>query len=184
MPSITQPLTTQQQTRTSNLNASFQTFVDKRPDTAVPTPWIEYITPGKNGAKGNIGYIDENGSYQVEVNTYIYIYVYIKNYILKMKIRRFNEAEEMNISNERVEEIINELSSMTSDINEKTKSISTLAGELENYRSKSKQANNQIDDASLNMDSLKSKLDESTTLLDNIIDLLQDYTEGGEKYLY
>jgi hypothetical protein len=34
------------------------------------------------------------------------------------------------------------------------------------------------------MDSLKSKLDESTTLLDNIIDLLKDYTEGGEKYLY
>ena len=101
-----------------------------------------------------------------------------------MKIRRFNEAEEMNISSERVEEIINELSSMTSDINEKAKSIATLAGELENYRSKSKQANNQIDDASLNMDSLKSKLDESTTLLDNIIDLLKDYTEGGEKYLY
>jgi len=101
-----------------------------------------------------------------------------------MKIRRFNEAEEMNISNERVEEIINELSSMTSDINEKAKSIYTLAGELENYRSKSKQANNQIDDASLNMDSLKSKLDESTTLLDNIIDLLKDYIEGGEKYLY
>jgi hypothetical protein len=75
MPSITQPLTTQQQTRTSNLNSSFQTFVDKRPETAVPTPWIEYITPGKNGAKGNIGYIDENGAYQVEVNAYIYIYV-------------------------------------------------------------------------------------------------------------
>lgn len=101
-----------------------------------------------------------------------------------MKIRRFNEAEEMNISNERVEEIINELSSMTSDINEKAKFIATLASELENYRSKSKQTNNQIDDASLNMDSLKSKLDESTTLLDNIIDLLKDYTESGEKYLY
>ena len=54
---------------------------------------------------------------------YIYIYVYIKKFILKIKIRRFNEAEEMNISNERVEEIINELSSMTSDINEKTKTL-------------------------------------------------------------
>jgi len=102
-----------------------------------------------------------------------------------MKIRRFNEAEEsINISNERVGEIIKELSSLSSDIDSKAKMINGLLSELENYRSNSKKSNNQIDDASLSMDSVKSKLDESTSLIDNIINLLKDYNEGGEKFLY
>jgi len=102
-----------------------------------------------------------------------------------MKIRKFNEAEEaLNISNERVDEIINELSSIASEVDAKAKLINTLSNELENYRSKSKKANNQIDDASLNIEAVKTKLDESTTLIDNIIGLLKDYNEKGSKYLY
>jgi uncharacterized protein YaaN involved in tellurite resistance len=102
-----------------------------------------------------------------------------------MKIRKFNEAEEaLNISNERVDEIINELSSIASEVDAKAKLINTLSNELENYRSKSKKANNQIDDASLNIEVVKTKLDESTTLIDNIIGLLKDYNEKGSKYLY
>lgn len=102
-----------------------------------------------------------------------------------MRIRRFNESEEvLNISNERVTEIIDELSSITSEIDEKAKIIASLETELENYRSKSKKSNNQIDDASLSINSVKTKLDESTSLIDDIIKLLRDYNEGGEKYLY
>jgi uncharacterized coiled-coil DUF342 family protein len=102
-----------------------------------------------------------------------------------MKIRKFNEAEEtINISNERVDEIINELSTIASDVDEKAKSVNALLNELENYRSKSKTSNNQIDDASISLDSVKIKLDESTTLIDNIIGLLKDYNNNGSKYLY
>lgn len=102
-----------------------------------------------------------------------------------MKIRRFDEGEDsINISNERVVEIIKELTSMSSDIDSKAKTVNSLLSELENYRSNSKKSNNQIDDASLSMDSVKSKLDESTSLIDSIINLLKDYNEGGEKFLY
>lgn len=102
-----------------------------------------------------------------------------------MRIRKFNESgESTNISNERVDEIINELSSISSVIDEKSKIVSGLFSELESYRSKSKKSNNQIDDVSLNIDFVKVKLDESTTLIDNILGLLRDYTENGEKYLY
>lgn len=102
-----------------------------------------------------------------------------------MRIRKFNESDDLiKISNERVDEIINELSSISSMIDEKSKVVARLFSELENYRSKSKKSNNQIDDASLSIDSVKVKLDESTTLIDNIINLLKNYTENGEKYLY
>ena len=102
-----------------------------------------------------------------------------------MKIRKFNEAEEvLNISNERVDEIMGELSSISSEIDAKSKIINGLLNELENYKTKSKKANNQLDDASLNINSVKIKLDESTTLIDNIIGLLKDYNTNGSKYLY
>ena len=102
-----------------------------------------------------------------------------------MRIRKFNESEEpIMISNERVDEIINDLSSIASEIDKKAKIVNGLLNELENYRTQSKKSNNQIDDASLNMDSIKVKLDESTTLIDNVISILKDYTENGSKYLY
>jgi len=102
-----------------------------------------------------------------------------------MKIKKFNEAEDIvNISNDRVDEIISDLSSLSHEIDDKAKIINGLLNELENYKTKSKNANNQIDDAYINMDSVKVKLDESTTLIDNIIGLLKDYNESGSKYLY
>ena len=102
-----------------------------------------------------------------------------------MKIKKFNEAEEqLGISNERVDEIINELSSMASEIDANAKSFNSLFSELENFRTKSKKSNNQIDDASLNIDSIKTKLDEATSLIDTVVGLLKDYNENGSKFLY
>jgi uncharacterized coiled-coil DUF342 family protein len=102
-----------------------------------------------------------------------------------MRIRKFNEAEESIIlSTDRVEEIIQELSTITSSISEKKKMITAIVNELENYRSKSNTSNNQIDDAYLNLDSIDVKLVDSVDIIDNVIVLLKNYTEGGEKYLY
>ena len=102
-----------------------------------------------------------------------------------MKIKKFNESEEqLNISNERVNEIINELSSMASEIDANLKDFTSLFSELENYRTTSKKSNNQIDDASISIDSIKTKLSESTILVDSVIGLLKDYNENGSKYLY
>ena len=102
-----------------------------------------------------------------------------------MKIRRFNESEDSeNISPERVGEIIEDLSNITSEIDKNAKMINSILNELENYKSTSKSSNNQVDDASISLDSIKSKLDESTSLIDSTIKVLRDYTESGEKYLY
>lgn len=102
-----------------------------------------------------------------------------------MKIKKFNESEEaLLISTERVSEIISELSLTSTEINDKSKIISKLVSELENYKTSSKKSNNQIDEAALNADVVKNKLDESTELLDTIIKLLKDYNDNGSKYLY
>ena len=102
-----------------------------------------------------------------------------------MRILKFNESEEIvNISPERVTEIINEISPMISDIDGKAKVLNGLLSELENFKSGSKKNNNQIDDAIINLDSIKSKLDETTSLLDIVIETLNDYNENGSKFLY
>jgi len=102
-----------------------------------------------------------------------------------MRILKFNESEEIvNISPERVTEIINEISPMISDIDGKAKVLNGLLSELENFKSGSKKNNNQIDDAIINLDSIKSKLDETTSLLDRVIETLNDYNENGSKFLY
>jgi uncharacterized coiled-coil DUF342 family protein len=102
-----------------------------------------------------------------------------------MNIKKFNEAEEtISISNERVDEIIIDLSSITSEINSKSKTVNEILNELENYKTKSTKSNNQIDESTISLNSIGKKLDECTTLIDNVISLLKDYNQNGSKYLY
>ena len=51
------------------------TFIDNRALTATPTPYIETITPGKNGVQGFIGSTDSKGNIIPEPNAFIYIYI-------------------------------------------------------------------------------------------------------------
>ena len=65
-----------------------------------------------------------------------------------MKIRKFFEADEtVDISNDRVKEIMDQLSNIASTIDAKKEEIQSLTNELSNFRSKSKSQyikNNQI----------------------------------------
>lgn len=102
-----------------------------------------------------------------------------------MKLKRFNEADKLvNISNERVEEIIDDLSLISDEIDSKSKDINKILNELEGYKSLSKKSNNQIDESVLNLDLIRVKLDESTSLIDNIRILLKSYQEGGSEFIY
>jgi uncharacterized coiled-coil DUF342 family protein len=102
-----------------------------------------------------------------------------------MRIRKFNEAEEkIQISPDRVTEIITEITPFISELDDKSKRINSFFHELENFKSSSKKSNNQIDEVTLNLDDVKTKIDEATSLLDNVISLLKDYNEGGSKFLY
>ena len=52
---------------------------------------------------------------------------------LYMRIKKFNENELQNLSSDRVEEIITNLTELTSHINQKNESIDSLINELNNY---------------------------------------------------
>ncbi len=102
-----------------------------------------------------------------------------------MKIKKFNEQEEMvEISNERVEEMLLELSQTASLFESKQKEIESICNELLNFRSKSTTANNQIDDSTLNLELISDKIEEINSSLDSVIESLKDYTENGTKFLY
>ena len=102
-----------------------------------------------------------------------------------MIIKRFNEQEEIiEISNERVTEMIQELKRINSLLEDKSKDIHSMYNELVNFRSKSSTANNQIDDTYLNMEMIVSNLEEITSKVDTVVESLNDYIENGPKYLY
>ena len=54
-----------------------------------------------------------------------------------MRIKRFLENAQMDISSDRVEEILKELKELTAYLDDKNKSILSLTTELNNYKNKS-----------------------------------------------
>jgi chromosome segregation ATPase len=102
-----------------------------------------------------------------------------------MKIRKFYEADEvMDISNDRITEILSQLSNMSSDLDKKKEEIISLTNEMSNYRSKSKKSNDQIDDSVADMETIDSKLGDIISSIDTISNNLKSYNESGRQYLY
>ena len=101
-----------------------------------------------------------------------------------MKIKRFLESEEVDISTERVGEIIEDLREFTSTIEDKNKMVESYINELNNYKNQSKKGNDQIDDSIAALQVVKKDLDDSLDKVDTIINNLMNYNEEGRKYLY
>lgn len=102
-----------------------------------------------------------------------------------MKIRRFNEdIEQLDISPERIGEIIEDLREFVSTIEDKNKMVESYINELNNYKNKSKKGNDQIDDSIAALQVVKKDLDDSLDKADTIINNLIDYNDEGRKYLY
>lgn len=101
-----------------------------------------------------------------------------------MKIKRFNEAEQVDISSERVNEILEELKDFASVMEDKSKYTESLLNELNNYKSESTKGNDQIDDSIAALQVIKKDIDDSKDKIDTIINNLLDYNEGGRKYMY
>jgi methyl-accepting chemotaxis protein len=105
---------------------------------------------------------------------------------MNMKIKRFNEdlEDNINISTERVGEIIEEMKDMLSNLEEKSKSIESFSSEFNNYKSKSKKGNDQIDDSISALQVAKKGIDDSIDKIDTIINNLVSYNDEGRKFLY
>jgi len=95
-----------------------------------------------------------------------------------MKIKRFNEnlEENIDISQERIGEIIEELKDILSSLEDKSKMIDGFTNEFNNYKSKSKKGNDQIDD-SISAFQIVKKVD---TIINNLV----SYNDEGRKFLY
>lgn len=103
-----------------------------------------------------------------------------------MKIKRFTESIEDNIdiSAERVGEVIEELKDILSSLEEKSKTLDSFSNEFNNYRSNSKKGNDQIDDSISALEVAKKSIDESIDKVDTVINNLISYNDEGRKFLY
>jgi ABC-type transporter Mla subunit MlaD len=101
-----------------------------------------------------------------------------------MKIKRFNESEQVDISSERIEEILDNLKQLSSTLEDKGKFVDSLINELNNYKSNSQKGNDQVDDSVAALQVIKKDLDNSLDKTDTVLTNLMDYNEKGRKYLY
>lgn len=101
-----------------------------------------------------------------------------------MRIKRFLENAQMDISSDRVEEILKELKELTAYLDDKNKSVLSLTTELNNYKNKSQKSNDQIDDSISALQIIKNDFDNSISKLDTIINNITDYNQEGRKFLY
>ena len=101
-----------------------------------------------------------------------------------MKIKRFNESEQVDISSERIEEMLDNLKQLSSTLDDKGKFVDSLINELNNYKSDSQKGNDQVDDSVAALQVIKKDLDNSLDKTDTVISNLMNYSEEGRKYLY
>ena len=101
-----------------------------------------------------------------------------------MKIKRFNEDEQVDISSERVSEINEQLKDFAATMLDKSKYVESLLNELHNFKSDSKKGNDQIDDSIAALQFIKKDVDDCNDKIDTVINNLMDYNDGGRKYMY
>lgn len=101
-----------------------------------------------------------------------------------MRIKRFNESEQIDISTERVTEIVDSIKEMMSFIDDRNGFLESLLNELNNYKNDSNKGNDQIDDSIASLQVVKKDVENILDKLDNVVSNLSDYNDGGRKYLY
>jgi chromosome segregation ATPase len=102
-----------------------------------------------------------------------------------MRIKRFNEAtQEVDISSDRIDEILIELKETAAAIEDKNKLIESLENELDNYKIDSQKGNDQIDDSIFALQVIKKNITDSLDKIDTVVKNLQSYDDEGRKYLY
>jgi ABC-type transporter Mla subunit MlaD len=101
-----------------------------------------------------------------------------------MRIKRFNESEQLDISTERIGEIVESVKEMMSFIDDKSDFLESLLNELNNYKNESSKGNDQIDDSIASLQVAKKDVDNILDKLDNVVSNLKDYNDSGRKYLY
>ena len=100
-----------------------------------------------------------------------------------MKIKRFNENQQSDLTNERASEIIDELEEIYEFISNKDKYLDSLINELKNSKSESSKNNDQIDDSYITLDLLKNELSISKIKIEKVLDNLKSYLDDGREII-
>lgn len=99
-------------------------------------------------------------------------------------ISKFNELVETKIlSNDRVDEVLKDIETISSELDKDLLKIKSYVNELEGFTSKSSKSNTQIDDAYLAFKDIISKFEESISLMVDINEKFESYKKEGEKFL-
>lgn len=103
-----------------------------------------------------------------------------------MKIKRFYESgDNIDISPDRIGEIIDDLKETASLLENKNKSFEGYLNELDGFKNNgSVKGNDQIDDSVFALQVIKKDITDSIDKIDTIINNLIDYNENGRKHLY
>lgn len=101
-----------------------------------------------------------------------------------MIIKKFNELNSVVISNDKVKEITNKLSNISSDFHNNKDIIIHIINELESFVNEKSDKNNQIDDSYLELNSVKNKLTDIINSIDKTISNLDNYIDKGNSYMY
>ena len=101
-----------------------------------------------------------------------------------MKIKRFYESEDTDMSPDRIGEIMDDLKETASLLENKNKDIEGYLNELENFKNDSSKGNDQIDDSVLALQIIKKDITDSIDKIDTVINNLIDYNDNGRKHLY
>lgn len=101
-----------------------------------------------------------------------------------MRIKRFTESDQVDISSERVNEIIEELKDIISLMDDKFIFTEELLNELNNYKNLNRKGNDQIDDSIFSLQVVKKDINDCKNRIDTIINNLLDYNGSGRKLKY
>lgn len=101
-----------------------------------------------------------------------------------MKIKRFYESDQVDISSERVDEILKSLKEFAFELEDENKKIDALTTELSSYKNVSTKSNDQIDDSIAALQIVVKNVNDSIDKLDTVISNLDDYNMSGRSYLY
>jgi len=102
-----------------------------------------------------------------------------------MRIRRFNESEEVDlISFDKTNDIINDIKEMSAIFDSKRIFIEKLSQELDIYKSDSGEGNTQIDDSISSLQIIRNNITDSIDKLDNIVINLSEVNEKGTSFIY
>lgn len=100
-------------------------------------------------------------------------------------MRKFSKLfENKDISNDRISELILQLSTISSDFSQKIEFVDSLVNELDNFRKSSSSKNDQIDDCIANLQLMKKLFLDLLDKSNNVTAGIKDYEKNGRKDIY